>query len=161
MLCIVKECHQYWHNISNNYTYKTFSYFVNLSFTADVFVDNIHIHSLCWRIIFCIYFGTEFYHGTCIYTFWCWINTSSSLLLDRLTHLPLEKMAAILADDIFKHIFLNENIRIVIQISLNVVPMGLIDNTPALVQVMAWRRTGDKPLPEAMMTQFANVCMWH
>ena len=33
-----------------------------------------------------------------------------------LTHLPLDKMAAILADDIFKCIFLNENDRIQIQI---------------------------------------------
>ena len=33
-----------------------------------------------------------------------------------LTHLPLDKMAAILADDIFKCIFLNENDRIPIQI---------------------------------------------
>ena len=35
-----------------------------------------------------------------------------------LTHLPLDKMAAILADDIFECIFLNENYRIPIQISL-------------------------------------------
>ena len=30
------------------------------------------------------------------------------------------------------------------------VPKGQIDNKPALVQVMAWHRTGDKPLPESM-----------
>ena len=42
-------------------------------------------------------------------------------------------MAAILADDIFKRIFLNENIRILIQISLKFVPKGSIDNKPALV----------------------------
>ena len=35
-----------------------------------------------------------------------------------LTHLPLDKMAAISADDIFKFIFLNENDRIPIEISL-------------------------------------------
>ena len=70
-------------------------------------------------------------------------------------------MAAILADDIFKCIFLNENVRISIQISLKFVPKGSIDNKSALVQVMACRRTGDKPLPEAMMTQFADVYMRH
>ena len=37
-------------------------------------------------------------------------------------------MAAILADDIFKRIFLNENVRIFIQISLKFVPKGPIDN---------------------------------
>ena len=51
----------------------------------------------------------------------------------ELTHLPLDKMAAILADDIFKRIFLNENVRILIQISLKFVPKGSIDNKPALV----------------------------
>ena len=54
-----------------------------------------------------------------------------------LTHLPLDNMAAILADDIFKCIFLNENFRISIQISLKFVPKGPIDNKSALVQVMA------------------------
>ena len=44
-------------------------------------------------------------------------------------------MAAILADDIFKCIFLNENDRI--QISLKFVPKSPLDNKPALVQVMA------------------------
>ena len=40
-------------------------------------------------------------------------------------------------DDIFKCIFLNENIWIWIQISLKFVP-----KSPALVQIMAWRRPG-------------------
>ena len=79
----------------------------------------------------------------------------------ELTHLPLNKMAAILADDIFKCIFLNENVRISIKISLKFVPEGPIDNKSALVQVMAWRRTGDKPLPELMLTQFNDVYMRH
>ena len=56
-------------------------------------------------------------------------------------------MAAILADDIFNCIFLNENGRIPIQIPLKYVPRSPINNKTALVQVMAWRRTGDKPLP--------------
>ena len=36
-----------------------------------------------------------------------------------------------------------------------------IDNKPALVQVMAWRRTGDKSLPEPMLTQSINAYKWH
>ena len=39
-----------------------------------------------------------------------------------------------------------------IEISLKFVPKVLIDNIPALVQMMAWRRIGDKPLSEPMMT---------
>ena len=68
-------------------------------------------------------------------------------------------MAAILADDISKSIFLNENIIILIQISPKCVHKGPIDNMSALVQVMAWRLTGDKPLPEAIMTLFTNAYM--
>ena len=52
------------------------------------------------------------------------------------------------ADDTFKRIFLNESIGISIKISLKIVPKGPIDNIPALAQVMAWRRPGDKPLTE-------------
>ena len=51
------------------------------------------------------------------------------------------------ADDILKSIFLNEMICILIQISVKCVPEGPIDNKRALVKVMVWRRTGDKPLP--------------
>ena len=71
------------------------------------------------------------------------------------------KIAAILADNIFKCIFLNGNDGIPIQISLQFVPRSPIDSTLALVQVMAWRRTGDKPLPEPMLTQFADIYMRH
>ena len=52
------------------------------------------------------------------------------------------------ADDTFKRIFLNENVRISIKISLKFVPKGPISNIPELVQIMAWRRSGDKPLSE-------------
>ena len=54
-------------------------------------------------------------------------------------------------DDVLKRIFLNENVRISMEISLKFVPKGPMNNIPALVQVMAWRRPGDKPLTEARM----------
>ena len=68
-------------------------------------------------------------------------------------------MAAILAHGIFKCIFSNENDRIPIQISLKFIHKSPIDNKLALVRVMAWRRTGDKPLPEPMPTQFTDAYM--
>ena len=55
------------------------------------------------------------------------------------------------ADDIFTYIFLNENVWIPIKISLKFVSKSPINNIPALVQIMAWRRPGDKPLSEPMM----------
>ena len=70
-------------------------------------------------------------------------------------------MAAIAADDIFKCILLNENDRILIRISLKFVPCRPIDNKAALVKVMAWRRKGDKLLPEPMLTQFIDAYMRH
>ena len=69
-------------------------------------------------------------------------------------------MAATLTD-IFKCIFLAENDTIPIQISLKFLPRSPIDNKPALVQVMAWRRIGDKPFRESMMTPFTDPYMWH
>ena len=70
-------------------------------------------------------------------------------------------MAAFLADAIFNCIFLYENDKIPIQISLKLVPKSPIDNKLALVKVVAWRRTGDKPLPEPMMTQFTEAYIRH
>ena len=79
----------------------------------------------------------------------------------NLTHLSLDKMAAILADDNFKCIFLNENERIPIWISLKFVPRSPIHNKPALVQVMAWCWTGDKPLLEFMLSEFTDGYVRH
>ena len=48
-------------------------------------------------------------------------------------------------EDIFKWIFLNENVWIWIKFSLKLVPKGQINNISALVQIMAWHQSGDKP----------------
>ena len=53
---------------------------------------------------------------------------------------PPEQNRRHFADNIFKHVFLNENIGISIQISLKFVPKGPIDNKSALVRVMALNR---------------------
>ena len=64
------------------------------------------------------------------------------------------------ADDTFKRIFLNENIRISTKNSLKFVPKGLINNIPALVLIMAWRRPGDKPLSEPMLVKsLTHICV--
>ena len=41
------------------------------------------------------------------------------------------------------------------------VPEGIINNIPALVQIMAWCLPGDKPLSEPMLTQFTDAYMQH
>ena len=64
------------------------------------------------------------------------------------------------ANDIFKRIFFNENVWIPIKISLKFVPKGPINKIPALVQIMAWRRSGDKPLSEPMVVSLpTHICI--
>ena len=60
-------------------------------------------------------------------------------------------MAATWADGTFQYNFADKNVLISIKISLKFVPKGLINNIPALVQIMAWCRPGDRPLSEPMM----------
>ena len=63
-------------------------------------------------------------------------------------------------NDIFKNIFVNENVKISIKISLKFVPKGPINKIPALVKIMAWRRPGDKPLPQPMMISLLTyICI--
>ena len=47
-----------------------------------------------------------------------------------------------------------------INFSLKFLPKGLINNIPALVQIMAWRWPGHKPLSEPMMVNLlTNICV--
>ena len=63
-------------------------------------------------------------------------------------------------DDILKCIFLNENVWTLITISLKFVLKGPNNNIPALVQIKAWRRPGDKPLSEPMMVRLpTHICV--
>ena len=65
------------------------------------------------------------------------------------------------ADDISKCISLNEHFLILNKIWLKCVPCGLIENKAALVQIMAWHRTGNKPLSEAMLVCCTDTYMRH
>ena len=71
---------------------------------------------------------------------WCIIDYLARYWKDKklvpllmVTHLPLDKMAAIFADGNFRCNFVNENIQISIKISPKFVPEGPIDNISALV----------------------------
>ena len=72
-------------------------------------------------------------------------------------------MATILTDDIFKWIKVSwmNMVKIPIQISLEFIPKNPNEIKPVSVQVMAWRRTGDKPFPEPMMSQFTDAYKPH
>ena len=61
-------------------------------------------------------------------------------------------------DDIFSCIFLNENEwHSIYKISLKFVPKVPINNIPALVQIMAWRQPGDKPLSEQWRLFYRHI----
>ena len=88
-------------------------------------------------------------------------NILVSFFLYIINTLRLRQYSCHLPDDIFKCIFLNENVWILIKISLKFIPMGPIDNIPALVQVMAWHQSGNKPLSEPMMVFLTDSYMHH
>ena len=64
------------------------------------------------------------------------------------------------AADIFKCIFLKENVWVSFKISLKYVPKVRINNILALFQMIASRRPGDKLLSEPMLVSFlAHICV--
>ena len=63
-------------------------------------------------------------------------------------------------EDTLKRIFFNEKVRILLKVSLKLVPRGPINNSPSLIQIMAWRRLGDKPLSEPMVVSLlTHICI--
>ena len=60
-------------------------------------------------------------------------------------------MAAILQTTFSMH-FLERKVLYFDKISLNFVPMDQIDKMTTLVEVVAWRWMGGKPLPDPMLT---------
>ena len=99
-----------------------------LSLSTDIFYQNFIFNSLALREVI-----------------------TRTISLSQVNTLRPRQNGRHFADDIFKYIFLNENVWIPIRISLKFVPKGPINNIPALVQIMAWRRPGDKPLSEPVM----------
>ena len=100
--------------------------------------------SLQWR-----YTKTNFQPGHHIAHVWTYLNS-----------LRPRPNRCHFADDIFKCIFENENEWISSRISLKFVPKVRINNIPALVEIMAWRRPGDKPLSGQMMVSLlTHTCV--
>ena len=128
------------------------------------------------------------HHRSCCF---CYRWFSFSLLctiktyLPRRTHLPEADLYEVLLHLFYKDVVLTlsigrvlhkicficrvlhkicliENVWIPIKISLKFVPKGPINNIPPLVQMMAWRRPGDKPLSEPMVVSLythMHICV--
>ena len=118
-------------------------------------VNAFHIHvwdTGCWLI--------NGFRWECPYEAWVndhyWITGDAGTI----NSLRRRQNGRRFADDTFKRIFLNENVRISIKISLKFVPKGPINNNPALVQIMARRRPGDKPLSESILNRLpTHICV--
>ena len=114
---------------------------------------------VCFSIYFCMFLclvhdkiklfiviSLSNYHYCCSYS----IGSCQQISLSVNTLRPRQH-GRHFADDTFKRIFLNENVIISIKILLMFVIKDPINNIPALVQIMAWRRPGDKPLSKPML----------
>ena len=88
-------------------------------------------------------FTSEQFHKNCS-------GTSS------LTHWGRDKMDTI-TQTTFSSAFFWKKIWIPTEISLKFVPKGPINNIPSLVQIMAWRHPGNKPLSEPMMVSYWRI----
>ena len=88
------------------------------------------------------------------------LQTCIVMTTPRLTHWGRDKMVAI-SHTILSNAFSGiEIIKFWLKISLKFVFKGANNNIPALIQIMAWRQTGDKPLSKLMMVRLqTNRCV--
>ena len=140
-------CTREWHVLHDlNTISRHFRFIYNLKRLKKEIDNDLHKpRPYPWRIDNHIYLIVQLRHFRPFRhppLFGSWGTLDSAV--NPLTHLSLDKMAASLADDNFKCIFLYENDIIPIRISLKFVPRSPMDNMLALVQIMAWRRPGDK-----------------
>ena len=79
---------------------------------------------------------------------------------DVIMKIDRDKVADIFPTTFSNELYINEKFCILIRISLKFVPWGPFNNKSALVQIMAWRRAGDKPSFELMMVSLLmHICV--
>ena len=86
---------------------------------------------------------------------------SPPIIYDRINSSPPGQNGRHFTDVILNAFSWMKSFLFLIQISLRFVPKDPINNNSALFQVTACRRTGDKPLPEPMLTQLTDAYMRH
>ena len=142
-----------------NSTINLFSTLILLSYRADsrfppsqwerALLCNKISHWLCANLESAPSYGTQELHPNHTILRECVINT-----------LRPRQNGCHFTDNMLKCIFLNEDIWISNKIPLKFVPRDPINNIPALVQIMAWRRPGDKPLSEPMVvSSLTHICV--
>ena len=90
----------------------------------------------------------------------CCIGDSINVAMSVFNTLRPRQNGRHFPNDLFKRIFLNENVWISLKIPFKLIPNGPINNISALVQIMVWRRPGDKSLSEAMVGNLlTHICV--
>ena len=130
-----------------------------LSFSLYILASTVHlVHFFNKQICITLYSGNSWPGMICTRVLQCSKTSGEWTIL--FTHWGRDEMDKHFVDDIFKFIFFNENFWISIRISIKCFPKGPIENIPALVQIMAWRHPGDKPLSEPMMVSLpTHICV--
>ena len=83
-----------------------------------------------------------------------------SFILSILTHWGRDKMAAIFQTTFSNAFSWMKMFKFRLRFHWSLFPRVPINNIPALVQIMAWRRPGDKPLSEPMMVNLlTHICV--
>ena len=96
--------------------------------------------------------------GTRVHICWYWDDIFKIGII--LTHWGRDKMDAISQTMPFHVHFPEWKCMILLKISLKFVPKVRINNIPALDQIMAWRRPGDKPLSGPMIVSLlTQICV--
>ena len=137
---------------------------LNIDWTLDI-QKTLHGSSMCIGNIFgkkC-YNGIKLYSGIFsanVFQLLGFSQTTITVVQILLTHSDQDKMATILQMAFPNAFSWMKMFKILFKISLKFVPTGPIDDKPALVQIMACRRAGDKPLSEPMMfSLLRHICI--
>ena len=89
----------------------------------------------------------------------CWVDGDRDVEFVFITLRPRQN-GSHFAADIFKCIFLNENVWISLMISLKFIAKVWINNIPSYVQRMDWCWPGNKPLSETMIVSLlTHICI--
>ena len=111
-------------------------------------MDSI-VHSRDRSRIFCEYIGSRLN----ITRYWTQYRKDEYQIEDYIKWPPFP-------DDISNAFYWMKICEFSIKISLNFVPNGPINNIPALVKIMAWRRSVHKPLSEPMLVSLlTHICV--
>ena len=134
---------RFWFRVSNRFPIWLAHRCINIS---NKYHSLVPIHQCIHHIFIPLHHTNNYSHGE-INVMQCHLKRTNAGTLTYGAYFP---------DDIFKCILLNENVWFPIEISLKFVCKGLINNIPALVQIMAWCRPGDKRQERVKITSDAR-----